>query len=82
MARPDYELVKMLLQPPLRVLGFTTETVRPVKPQYDEQFGHLEQVYAFFRKKRPKGRWIVWIQGSDGQEIHLDSKKWEEAMGS
>jgi len=82
MERPNYELVKMLLKPPLRVLGISAETARPVKPQYDEQFSSLEEVYAFFRKKRPKGRWIIWIRGSDGQETFLDSKKWEEAMGS
>jgi len=81
MERPNFELVKSILKPPLRVLGVTTETVRPVKPQYDEQFSSLEEVYAFFRKKRPEGRWIVWIQGSDGQEMPLDSEKWEEAMG-
>lgn len=82
MARPNFELVKSILKPPLRVLGVTTEIVRPVKLRYDEQFSSLEEAYAFFRKKRPKGRWIVWIQGSDGQEMHLDSKIWEEAMGS
>jgi len=82
MGRPDYELVKEMLKPPLRVLGITIETVRPVKPQYDEHFSSLEKVYAFFRKKRPEGRWLIWVQSSDGQEMSLDSKKWEKAMGS
>lgn len=78
MARPDFELVKSILKPPLLIIGITAQMVRPVKPQYDEQFGSLEEAYAFFRKEQPKGRWIIWIQGSDGQEMPLDSKKWEE----
>ena len=77
---PDFDIVKSILKPPLRITAITPEMVRPVKPQYDECFSSLEEAYAFFRKKRPKGRWIVWVQGSDGQEVPLDSKKWEEAM--
>lgn len=79
--RISYELVKLLLKPPLRVIGINVQTVRPSKPQYDEHFSSLEEVYAFFRKKRQEGRWLIWVQGSDGQEMPLDSKEWEEAMG-
>lgn len=82
MEKISYELVKLILKPPLRVIGVTAQTVRPPKPQYDEQFGSLEEVYAFFRKKRPEGRWLIWIQGSDGQEMPLDSRKLEEAINS
>ncbi|MCK4828381.1 hypothetical protein KA005_72295 [bacterium] len=81
MARESYELAKSLLKPPLRVVGITAGTSRPVKLQYDESFSSLEEVYTFFRKKRPEGRWLVWIQDSDGQELGLDSKKWEVAIG-
>ncbi len=80
MATPDYEVVKLLLKPPLRVIGITAQTVRPAKQEYDEHFASLEEVYAFFRKKRPEGRWLVWVQTSDGQEMPLDSKKWEQAI--
>ena len=81
MATPDYEVVKLILKPPLRVIGINVGTVRPAKPQFDEQFNSLEEAYTFFRKKRPEGRWLVWVQSSDGQEMPLDSKKWEEARG-
>lgn len=80
MAREDYELVKALLKPPLRVLGITTEIEKPEKPQYDEQFNSLEEVYDFFRKKRPEGRWIIWVLSIDGQGMPLDSKEWEKAI--
>jgi|GEM_PF-6259834 len=80
MARLDYELAKSLLKPPLRVTGITTQTDRPVNPQFEERFNSLEEVYTFFRRKRPEGRWLVWIQSSDGQEMVLGSKVWEEAM--
>jgi len=62
-------------------MGITAGTSRLVKPQYGESFSSLEEVYAFFREKRPESRWLIWIQGSDGQGIGLDSKKWEEAIG-
>lgn len=81
MVRESYELAKSLLKPPLRVVGITAGTSRPVKPQYDESFSSLEEVYAFFRKKRPEGKWLVWIKGSDGQVLGLDSEKLEEAIG-
>lgn len=66
MPRADYELVKYILKPPFHVLGITTETVRPVKSRYDEHFNSLDEVYAFFRKKRPEGRWSIWVQDTDG----------------
>lgn len=81
MVRESYELAKSLLKPPLRILGIVPGTSQPTKLQYDEHFNSLEEVYGFFRRKRPEGRWLIWIQGSDGQEIGLDSKKWEEAIG-
>jgi hypothetical protein len=71
MARPDYEIMRMLLKPPLRVIGITPGTDRPAKPQYNEHFGSLEDVYAFFRKKRPEGRWLIWVKDADGQGIAL-----------
>jgi hypothetical protein len=80
MARLDYELVKTLLKPPLQVIGITTQTDRPMKTQFEVHFNSLEEVYAFFRSKRPEGRWLIWIQSSDGQETVLDSKIWEEAL--
>ena len=81
MTKESYELAKSLLKPPLRILGIVPGTSRPTKLQYDEHFNSLEEVYAFFRKKRPEGRWLVWIQGSDSQVLGLDSEKWEEAIG-
>jgi hypothetical protein len=49
MAKADYELVKELLKPPLRVMGITPGTDQPEKPQFEEHFGSLEEAYTFFR---------------------------------
>ena len=35
--------------------------------------------YAFFRQIRPEGRWILWLQGSDGVLIGADSRMWGES---
>lgn len=81
MEKLSYELVKLMLKPPLRVIGITAQTVRPAEPHFDEFFNSIDEVYTFFRQKRPVGRWLVWVQASNGQEMPLDSKKWEQAIG-
>ena len=80
MARESYEQAKCILKPPLRIVGITAAILQPTGPRYDERFGSLEEVYAFFRKKRPEGRWLIWVQDSNGKEIALDSEKWEEVL--
>lgn len=80
MARENYEQAKSILKAPLRIVGITAAIIQPTGPRYDEEFGSLEEVYAFFRKKRPEGRWLIWVRDSNGQEIALDSEKWEKVL--
>ena len=78
--RISYELVKKLLKPPIRLVAATPPGFSlPEKGQYEEAFDSIDTAYAFFRQKRPKGRWILWLQGSDGLMIGLDSQKLEKA---
>lgn len=74
----DYQLVKELLKPPIRLVAVTPGTI-PEGSQFDEVFDSIDIAYAFFRQKRPEGKWTLWLQGSDGQMIGLDSQKLEKA---
>lgn len=73
-----YELVKELLKPPIQLVAVTPGTI-PEGSQFDELFDSVDAAYAFFRQKRPEGRWTLWLQGSDGQMMGLDSQKFEKA---
>jgi len=36
--------------------------------------GTIDAAYMFFRQIRPEGRWILWLQDSNGALIGTDSK--------
>ena len=74
-------MIKAVLTPPVHLLAITFGEERPAKSQYDIEFATLEDAYAGFRKKMPFGRWTVWLRGSGGQVIGVDSQLWEKAMG-
>ena len=80
--RASYYLLKELLKPPLHLIALSTQYEQPEKDQYNIRFDNLGQVYTFFREKRPKGRWIIWVRDSDGQVMGLDSQKWERGMAA
>ena len=80
MSASGYEMAKSVLKPPLRLLAITFGEERPAKSQYDIEFATLEEAYAFFRKEKPSGRWIVWLRGASGQGLGLDSQLWEKGM--
>lgn len=44
-------------------------------------FNTLEDVMAAFRRKRPEGRWLVWVRGADGEMVGVDSQTWEALAG-
>ena len=76
--RCSYELVSESLKPPLRLIAVTPPGfVLPEESQYPETFDSIDTAYAFFRQMRPEGRWILWLQGSDGALMGVDSKMWE-----
>lgn len=80
--RISYQLVKELLKPPIRLVAVSPPGFSlPGKGQYEETFDSIDTAHAFFRQKRPKGRWILWLQGSDGLMVGLDSQKLEKAKG-
>lgn len=81
MSSPRFEMIRAVLKPPVHLLAITFGEERPAKPQHDIEFATLEEAYAFFRKEKPQGQWTVWLKGSGGQEIGVDSQLWEKAMG-
>jgi hypothetical protein len=80
MSASGYEMAKAVLKPPVRLTAVTFDETRPAAPQYKEEFNSLEEAYAFFRKEKPSGRWIVWLRGASGQGLGLDSQLWEKGM--
>lgn len=74
----DYQLAKELLKPPIRLVAVTPGTI-PEGSQFEEVFDSIDAACTFFKQKRPEGRWILWLQGSDSQMIGLDSQKLEKA---
>ena len=76
--RCSYQLVSESLKPPLRLIAVTPPGfVLPKESEYTENFYTIDAAYAFFRQMRPEGRWILWLQGSDGALMGVDSKMWE-----
>jgi len=73
----SYALANQLLKPPVRLLAVNAGAPPLGRGQYDESFDSIDAAYAFFRQKRPEGRWTLWLQGSDGQMIGVDSQAWE-----
>ena len=79
----EKELARVLLKPPLRLLGVTTPGNLPLSilqgPWAGGAFSTLEEAMAEFRCRRPEGRWLVWLQGVDGETVGIDSQKWDLA---
>ncbi len=73
-------MIGAVLKPPVHLLAITFGEERPANPQHDIEFATLEEAYAFFRKEKPSGRWIVWLRGASGQGLGLDSQLWEKGM--
>ena len=80
---PQLALVRELLKAPMCLVGITPGYVPPlwVLPGVygcsGGPFSTLEEVMAAFRRKRPEGRWLVWIRGADGEMVGVDSRTWE-----
>jgi hypothetical protein len=81
MAASGYDMAKTILRMPVRVYAVTFEDKAPLRSQYTEEFNSLEDAYAFFRKEKPEGRWMVWLRGADGHGVGLDSRLWERGLG-
>ncbi len=75
--KSSYELANELLKPPVRLLAVNAGDPPLGRGQYGESFDSIDAAYAFFRQKRPEGRWTLWLQGSDGQVIGVDSQAWD-----
>lgn len=81
MSSSRFEMIKAVLTPPVHLLAISFGEERPAKSQYDIGFATLEDAYTGFREKMPFGRWTVWLRGSSGHVIGIDSQLWEKAMG-
>lgn len=78
--RVSYQLAKELLKPPIRLVAVSAGTLpEEAGIKYTKSFDSVDNAYALFRQEQPKGRWILWLKGSDGQMIGLDSQKLERA---
>ena len=81
MSSSRFEMIRAVLKPPVRLVAITFGDERPARARYDDEFASLDEAYAGFREKMPLGRWTVWLRGSGGQIIGVDSQLWEKAMG-
>ena len=77
---PQLALVRELLKAPMCLVAITPGYI-PVPGLFGccsgGPFSTLEEVMTAFRRKRPEGRWLVWIRGADGEIVGVDSQTWE-----
>ena len=79
--RISLELVNELLKPPIRLVAITPGTLpEEAGIRYREIFNSIDDAYAYFRQKMPEGRWLLWLQGSDGETISVDSQAFESNL--
>jgi hypothetical protein len=73
------QLVRESLKPPVQLLAVSPGTLpKEAGIKYEKTFDSVDDAYAFFRQERPEGRWTLWLRGSDGQMMGIDSQRWEK----
>ena len=79
---PQLTLVRELLKAPMCLVAITPGYIPPLRVSFGcpGPFSTLEEVMAAFRRKRPEGRWLVWIRGVDGEMVGVDSQTWEKEV--